>query len=430
MKKIALISLGCVKNTVDSEAILALFKKPDFEIVTNLKESDVIIINTCGFILSAKIEGINTILDTLQYGKKVVVIGCLVERYFDELKESIPEVNMWIPFKDEYTKLPSMIQSLFEDEKVKPEFDIFDRVEESSYSTYIKISEGCDNFCAFCAIPFIRGRFVSYPLEKIVNYAKKVAKRGSKEIVLIGQDPTSYGKDLKNENINLVTLLKELVKIPEIFKIRLLYLYPDGITDELLDFIKTNEKISHYFDIPIQHCSTRILHLMNRRDDKKSTEKIFNKIKKDIPDAILRTTLIVGFPGETTKEFNELLKFIKKYKFNHLGCFTYSKEEKTRAYYLPHQVRENTKVKRKEEIMKTQAKISYELNKELIGRQFKGLVSKVNENDYYVRCDYNAPDDIDGNVILKSDKRHQVGDVVNIEITHAFVYDLLAKEID
>lgn len=429
MKKIALISLGCVKNTVDSEAILALFKKPDFEIVTKLEDSDVIIINTCGFILSAKIEGIDTILDTLKYGKKVVVIGCLVQRYLDELKKSIPEVTMWVPFKDEYSLLPSKIQSLFEDEKVVDKFDIFTRVTEPSFSTYIKISEGCDNFCAFCAIPAIRGRFVSYPIEEIVNYAKKAANSGSKEIVLIGQDPTSYGKDIKDKNVNLVSLLKELDKIENISKIRLLYLYPDGITDELIDFIKTHKKMSHYFDIPIQHCSTKILKLMNRRDTKKTTEILFNKIKKEIPDAILRTTLIVGFPCETTKEFNELLTFINKYKFNHLGCFTYSKEENTKAYFLPHQVRENTKFKRKDILMKNQAKISYELNKGLIGRKFSAFVSKVNSEDYFVRCDYNAPDDIDGNIILKTDKKHNVGDIVEIEITHAFVYDLIAKEI-
>lgn len=430
MKKIALISLGCVKNTVDSEAILALFKEPDFKIVTDLKESDVIIINTCGFIYSAKVEGINTILDTLKYGKEVVVVGCLVERYYDELKESIPEVKLWVKFKDEYKFLPSMIQNLFDDEKVVSKFDIFDRVEETNtYSTYLKISEGCDNFCAFCAIPFIRGRFVSYPVEDIVNYAKRAALRGTKELVLIGQDPTSYGKDFKNQNINLVTLLKELDKIDGIIKIRLLYLYPDGITDELIEFIKTHEKMSHYFDIPIQHCSSKILKLMNRRDDKKKTCEVFNKIKKEIPDAILRTTLIVGFPGETIREFNELKDFITKYKFNHLGCFTYSREEKTKAYSLPHQVRESTKVKRKSEIMKIQAKISYELNKQLIGRTFDAIVSSVNKNDYSVRCDYNAPDDIDGNVILKTDKKHLVGDIVKIKITHAFVYDLIAEEI-
>lgn len=429
MKKIALISLGCVKNTVDSEAILALFKKPYFEIVTNLEESDVIIINTCGFILSAKVEGINVILDTLKYKKTTVVIGCLVERYYDELKKEIPEVDLYVRFKDEYKMLPSMIQELFEDEIVEPKFDIFKRVDDSKFSTYIKISEGCDNFCAFCAIPFIRGRFVSYPIEDIKKYAKEAIAKGSKELVLIGQDPTSYGKDFKDQNINLVTLLKELNTLEGDFKIRLLYLYPDGITDELIEFIKNNDRMSRYFDVPIQHCSSKILKLMNRRDNKKKTEECFDKIKNNIPDAILRTTLIAGFPGETKKEFEELKEFISKYRFNHLGCFTYSKEEKTKASYLPHQCRESTKIKRKEEIMKLQAKISYELNKELVGHRFKAMITKVNKNDYYVTCDYNAPDDIDGNVILKTDVKHEVGDTVLIEITHAYVYDLIAKEI-
>ena len=429
MKKIALISLGCVKNTVDSQAILALFKKPQFEIVTNLEESDVIIINTCGFILSAKVEGINVILDALKYKKTTVVIGCLVERYYEELKEEIPEVDLWVKFKDEYKFLPSMIQGLFKDEVVEPKFDIFTRVDDSTYSTYIKISEGCDNFCAFCAIPFIRGRFVSYPIESIKEYAKEAITKGSKELVLIGQDPTSYGKDFKDQNINLVTLLKALDELEGEFKIRLLYLYPDGITDELIDFIKTSKRMSHYFDVPIQHCSSKILKLMNRRDDKKKTEECFDKIKNNIPDAILRTTLIVGFPGETKREFEELKSFITKYRFNHLGCFTYSKEEKTKASYLPHQCRESTKIKRKDEIMKLQAKISYELNKEMIGRTFDAIVTKINKNDYSVSCDYNAPDDIDGNVILKSNNKHEVGDLVKIKITHAYVYDLIAEEI-
>ena len=292
MKKIALISLGCVKNQVDSEAILALFKGPDFKIVNNLEESDVIIINTCGFIGSAKEEGINTILDAITYDKVVVVCGCLVERYYNELKESIPEVKLWVKFKDEYKYLPSMIQELFDDEKVGTKFDIFDRITaDSNYFSYIKISEGCDNFCAFCAIPSIRGRFVSLPEDEIVSYAKKVVEQGAKEIVLIGQDPTSYGKDLKEQNINLVHLLKRLEPIEGVEKIRLLYLYPDGISDELIEFIKTHKKMSRYFDIPIQHCDDKILKLMNRRDSKKTTEDLFNKIKKEIPDAILRTTL-------------------------------------------------------------------------------------------------------------------------------------------
>ncbi|MBQ9266213.1 MAG: 30S ribosomal protein S12 methylthiotransferase RimO [Bacilli bacterium] len=430
MKKIALISLGCVKNQVDSEAILALFKEPDFKIVNNLEESDVVIINTCGFIASAKEEGIDTILSAIEYNKTLVVCGCLVERYYKELKAAIPEVKLWIKFKDEYQFLPSMIQELFEDEKVTSKFNIFDRITaDSSYFSYIKISEGCDNFCAFCAIPFIRGRFVSLPEDDIVAYANKVVKKGAKEIVLIGQDPTSYGRDLKDQNINLVHLLKRIEPIEGLEKIRMLYLYPDGITDELIDFVKTHKKMSHYFDIPIQHCSDNILKLMNRRDTKASTEEVLDKIKKEIPDTILRTTLIVGFPGETVKEFNELKRFIEKYKFNHLGVFTYSREKGTKAAILPHQVQERTKVKRKDEIMQLQARISYDLNKNMIGREFDAIVFKVNKNDYSVRCDYNAPDDIDGNVILKTEKVHKIGDSVRIKIEKAFVYDLIASEL-
>ncbi len=430
MKKIALISLGCVKNQVDSEAILTLFKEPDFKIVDDLEEADAIIINTCGFIEDAIRENINVILKAAEYKKVLVVVGCLVERFYKEIQKDIPEVDLWVKFKDEYKYLPSKIQELFPDEKVGSKFDIFDRITaDSNYFSYIKISEGCDNFCAFCAIPFIRGRFVSLPEDDIVAYANKVVKEGAKEIVLIGQDPTSYGKDLKGQNINLVHLLRRIEPIEGLEKIRMLYLYPDGITDELIDFVKTHKKMSHYFDIPIQHCSDSILKLMNRRDTKASTEEVLDKIKKEIPDAILRTTLIVGFPGETHKEFNELKEFIEKYKFNHLGVFTYSREKGTKAAILPHQVQSRTKAKRKEEIMQLQARISYELNKNMVGREFDAIVFKVNKNDYSVRCDYNAPDDIDGNVILKTDKVHKVGDSVRIKIEKAFVYDLIASEI-
>ena len=431
MKKIALISLGCVKNQVDSEAILALFKEPDFKIVDNLEDSDAIIINTCGFIEPAVREAIDTIYEAAEYNKILVVVGCFVERFYKELDDpAFPHVDLWVRFKDEYIYLPQMIQALFSGEKVAPKFDIFDRIpSESNYFSYIKISEGCDNFCSFCTIPFIRGRFVSLPEDDIVAYAKKVVAEGAKEIVLIGQDPTSYGKDLKDENINLVHLLKRIEPIEGLEKIRMLYLYPDGITDELIEFVKTHKKMSRYFDIPVQHCSDRILKLMNRRDTKASTEEVLNKIKKEIPDVILRTTLIVGFPGETLDDFNELKEFINKYKFNHLGVFTYSKEEETKSAKFPNHIPEEEKIRRKEEIMQIQARISYEQNKALVGKEFNAFIHKINNNDYSVRCDYNAPDDIDGNVILKTDKVHQVGDLVKIKIEKAFVYDLIASEL-
>ena len=429
MKKIALISLGCAKNQVDSEAILGLFKKPSFEITNDLNEADAIIINTCGFILSAKIENINTILDALKYHKKTIVVGCLVERYLDELKKEIPEVDLWIPFKDEYQKLPGLISNLFKDEERLPIFDLNERINNDKAITYLKIAEGCDKFCAYCAIPYIRGRFYSYPLSELVNYAKKVALKGIKELVLIAQDPTSYGKDFKDNKVNLVSLLKELAKIDGIESIKTLYMYPEGISDELINFIKTNEKCSHYFDIPLQHINNKILKSMNRRDDKKTILSLIDKIRKEIPDAILRTTLIVGYPGETKREFEELKKFVQEVKFNHLGVFTYSPEEGTRAYKLPHQVRESTKNKRKKEIMEIQSRISYELNKEIIGRIFKGIIIDKKENEYLISCDYNAPDDVDGKVILLKNKEHNIGDIVKVKVSKAFVYDLLVEEI-
>ena len=429
MKKIALVSLGCAKNQVDSEAILALFKEPHFEIVSSLNEADVIIINTCGFILSAKKENIDTILDCLTYKKKTIVVGCLVERYFEELKEAIPEVDLWIPFKDEYQKLPSLVSKMFGDEVTLPAFDIKERINNDKAITYLKIAEGCNKFCAYCAIPYIRGRFVSYPIEELVTYAKKVAKKGVKELVLIAQDPTSYGKDFKEKKCTLVDLLTELDKIPEIEFIKTLYLYPDGLSDELIDFIKTHPKCSHYFDIPLQHISDPLLKAMNRKDDKETIVSLIKKIKREIPDAILRTTLIVGFPGESKKEFDELKEFVNEFKFNHLGVFTYSREEGTKAYSLPHQVRESTKIKRKQEIMELQAKISYALNKEMIGRVFKALIIDEKKNEYLLSCDFNAPDDVDGKVILLKKKDHQIGDVVNVKVVNSFVYDLLVEEI-
>jgi ribosomal protein S12 methylthiotransferase len=431
MIKICLISLGCVKNTVDSEAILASLKMNGYQIVSNPNESDAIIINTCGFILSAKIEGINTILDATKYKKKLIVTGCLVERYYDELKKEIPEVSLWIRFKEEYKNLPTLINKLFNKKEggFAGDIDFSSRILSTpKYTAYLKISEGCNNFCAFCAIPFIRGRFVSYDEDMLVEYTKKIAKEGVKEIVVIGQDPTSYGKDLKDKDVNLVTLLTRLNDIEGIESIRCLYLYPEGISDDLLKLIASSPKFPHYFDVPIQHANDKILKSMNRRDTKESMLALFKKIKEYIPDAILRTTVIVGFPGETEKDVQELKDFISTVKFNHLGVFTYSKEEGTKAYNLPHQLQQKTKDKRKDEVMQLQAEISYSLNKELVGKVFKGIIIGEDKGDYLVRCVYNAPDDIDGNVFLKNTKKHKLGDEVLIKITNAFVYDLYGEE--
>ena len=363
--------------------------------------------------------------------KKIIVIGCLVERYYDELKKEIPEVDLYIKFKDEYFSLPKLLQDFFPNLRINPYFDFNNRViSTDKYTFYLKISEGCNNFCSFCSIPYIRGRFISYPIEELVNFTKEKVKEGYKEVVVIGQDPTSYGKDLKDKNINLVRLLKELNEIEGLEFIRCLYLYPDGISDELIELFKTSNKFPHYFDIPIQHASNKILKLMNRKDKKEDLIELFTKIKKEIPDAILRTTLITGFPGETLKNFNELKEFISKIKFHHLGVFTYSREEGTVAFKLPHQVRESTKIKRRNEIMSLQADISYQLNQSLINKEYKAIIIGIKNNSYLVRCDFNAPDDIDGEVLIEKKNKHNIGDIVKIKITDALVYDLKGIEID
>jgi len=428
MKKILLVSLGCAKNSVDSEAILKIFLKAGFLETSNPDEADLILINTCGFIESAKAENIDTILSFINYPAKKVVTGCLVERYYDELKEAIPEVDLWIKFSDEYKYLPRLVNKLFDDKLELDEFDIYDRNENVNDGVlYLKVSEGCNKFCAFCAIPYIRGRFVSYEEDKLIEFVKNSAKSHYfYEVDVIGQDPTSYGLDLKN-GTSLITLLKKLEALEEVKKIRLLYLYPSGISDELIATIKNSKKIMHYFDIPIQHVSTKILKLMNRRDTKESTIGVLNKIREEIPDAVFRTTLIVGFPGETYREFNSLYNFVEKFRFNNLGVFTYSPEEGTKAYNLQNQVRESTKIKRKEALLNLQKGISYNLNKDLIGKVFECYVIKKNIKNYEVRLYLNAPDDIDGKVYMVSDIELKPGDIKKIRITNAFVYDLYGE---
>lgn len=429
MYNVGLISLGCVKNTVDSEALLAMFKQEDLNITTDLNACDLIMINTCGFILDAKIEAINVILKALQYKKKTIVLGCLVERYEKELKTEFPEVNAFVSF-DEYAKLPEIIDKVMNNQIIEKDFNIFNRVLSTpTYMAYLKISEGCDNFCAFCAIPFIRGKFHSFKMEELINYAKNLAKTGVKELVVISQDTVSYGKDLKDGS-NLYKLLSELEKIEELEFIRVLYTYPQGINDDLLRLIANSKKITHYFDIPLQHCNNRILKSMNRHDTKETILNLYKRIKTIVPDATLRTTLIAGFPGETNEEFQELLDFVKEIRFNHVGVFTFSKEDGTKAALLKDQISDEIKTKRKEDLMNEQKHISYELNKTLIGKTYKAIVTKVlPNNEYELRASFNSPDDIDGSLILQNSKVHEEGEMINIKITHAFVYDLLCEEI-
>ena len=429
MKKIALISLGCEKNLVDSENILGLLLKNHYEIVNNKEEADILIINTCGFIESSKKESIDTILDNINKKQKVVVTGCLVNRYADELKKAIPEVDLWIPIR-EYKRFNALLATL-DNELTNYEGlnDSYRLVSTGSYSAYLKIGDGCSNCCTYCAIPLIRGPYASRPFDSIVEEAKKLAKEGYKELIVLEQDTTRYGLDLK-EKKTIVDLLKELLKINGLEYIRLLYLYPDEITDELIELIANEERLTPYFDIPIQHSEDKILKAMNRRGDKEYLRKLFTKIRNRIPNAILRTTIMVGFPGETKEDFDNLLDFIKKIKFDHLGAFKYSKEEGTKSYNFPHQVRESTKQKRLETLMELQQGISYNLNKRHIGEVMTGLVVGKENDSYLLRSYYNAPDDIDGKIIFNSGRPLKEGEKVKVLIKESYVYDLYGTLVE
>lgn len=431
MIKVGLISLGCSKNLVDSEMILGALANSKFEIVNTIEDSDVIIVNTCGFIESAKEESISNILDVVKYGKKVVVTGCLVERYLNELKESIPEVNLWIPIRD-YAHFSEKIESLFEEKMEVDDLNPFVRMLSTpSFMAYLRISEGCNNCCAYCAIPLIRGHFRSRPFDDVVEEAKLLAKNGIKEVVLISQDTTRYGSDFK-EPMSIVDLLKELLKIKDLISFRLLYLYPDEITDELIDLIKENPRIAPYFDIPFQHSSDSVLKGMLRRGTGESYQALIDKIRSKIPHAILRTTYIVGFPGETDEDFVNLVAFTKKNKFDHMGAFPYSREDGTKAYDYKDQVPEALKKARLGKIMEVQKKISYQNNKARIGEVMEGIVVEYNATNkvYGLRSYWNAPDDIDGKISFVSNKEHKIGDVVKVKITNAYIYDLFGEVVE
>ena len=429
MKKIGIISLGCAKNRVDSENILGLLKNDNYVIVNTVEDSDIVVINTCGFIESSKRESIQTILDVASTGKKIIATGCLVERYLDELKESLPEVSAFIPIRN-YDKFNEILSSV--DNNITPSGGVDDKyriVSTGNITAYLKIGEGCDNCCSYCAIPLIRGHFVSRKMEDIILEANNLANQGYKELIVLEQDTTKYGIDLHHGE-NIVILLKELLKIQKLDYIRLLYLYPDEITDELIDLIAKEKRLTPYFDIPIQHSEDKILKAMNRRGNKKYLRELFKKIRDKVPNAILRTTVMVGFPGETEEDFTNLKDFIQEIGFDHLGCFSYSREEGTKSYDMPNQIDEETKKKRLDEIMKIQQKISYHKNKSHINEIMEGLIVGKDKDYYLFRSYYNAPDDVDGKIYVKSDKPLNMGEKVKVLITSAFVYDLEGKIVD
>lgn len=428
--KLGLISLGCAKNLIDSELFLGVAKKYDLELTNNLKRADIIVINTCGFIESAKKEAIDTILDITENkkGKIVIAMGCLVERYLNDLKKSIPEVDFYFPIKD-YEHIDKLFQKLTSKNETY-KMDYQNRVISTlPHSAYLRISEGCNNRCNYCAIPLIRGPFKSRDFDSLLNEAKKLVESGVKEITLIGQDTTRYGTDLNTKKY-LPDLLHEISLINGVKIVRVLYLYPDEITDELIEEIKINDKIAKYFDIPIQHASNKILTNMNRRGNKDFLNDLILKIRNNIDNVIIRTTLIVGFPTENEDDFEELFDFIKKQRFNHLGVFTYSDEEDTKGYEMYPKVSQDIMNYRYNILMTEQNKISNEINNEFIGKIYDAIVDEYDElnQTYKVRNYAYAPDDVDGYIYVYSPKNNKIkiGDIIRIKIVDATAYDLYA----
>ena len=427
MLKVGLVSLGCAKNLVDSENILGLLKHDGYTITNTIEDSDIIIVNTCGFIDSSKKESIETIFEMLSYNKKVVVTGCLAQRYEEELKKEIPEAY-FIPIHD-YDKFNKLFREVDKELTADGGLDDYYRViSTGKYSAYLKIGEGCDNCCTYCAIPLIRGHFVSRPYDEIIEEANKLAESGIKEVIVLEQDTTKYGIDLKDGN-NTVSLLKGLLEIKTLDYIRLLYLYPDEITDELIDLIAQEKRLTPYFDIPIQHSEDHILKDMNRRGNKEFLRNLFNKIKSKVPNAILRTTVMVGFPGETEADIDNLIEFVKEIGFDHLGAFTYSREEGTKSFNFPNQIDEQTKKARLDRLMRAQQGVSYKRNKTHIGEIMEGLVVGKEKGQYLLRSYWNAPDDVDGKIFFDSDETLNEGDIVKVKINEAFVYDLLGEQV-
>ena len=429
--KVGFVSLGCAKNLVDSENIIGLFDDPFFEYEYDLKKCDAIVINTCGFILSAKEEAINTILEIAEYKqknlKKLIVTGCFVQRYFEECLEEFPEVDLFVKVED-YHKMPEMLSQLF-DHKFTNSYGRNRKLANNSYTAYLKISDGCDNRCTYCAIPLIRGNCHSYPIEDLVEQAKQLRQDGVKELNLVAQDSTYYGHDLYG-HFALKELIHELDKI-DFEWIRILYMYPDEIEEDLLSEMSKCKRVLPYFDIPVQYGDDRILKLMNRRGSVQLIKDKIELIRKYFPEAIIRTTLIVGFPHESEESFNNTLDMVKEIRFDSLGAFTYSPEEDTVAYNMDEQVDEDLKNERYEILMETQQKIVNEKAESRIGNTYKVLIERYESLfDRYIGRSYmSAPDGIDGIIYIKSENELKIGDFYIIEITGYKNYDLIGRVI-
>ena len=454
---VGFISLGCSKNLIDTETIISKFKNNKYTIVNDEKKSDIIVINTCGFIDSAKEEAINTILEMAEYKKErckyLIVMGCLVQRYYEELKKAIPEVDLFIKL-DEYNDFWFKVENLVEKgivEKSKtttktkiteiPKMPMFSEEEflDRTITTgenyaYLKIGEGCSNKCTYCAIPYIRGPFVSRKIEELIEEANMLANKGIKELIVIAQDTTKYGVDIYGKS-KLAELLTKLSEIDGIKWIRFLYSYPEGITDELIDVVEKNKKIAKYFDIPIQHISDDILKKMNRKTNKKQIVGLLKKIRNKIPNCTLRTSLIVGFPGETKEQYEELEEFIKIARFDKLGAFQYSKEDGTPAAKLPNQIHGNTKKARYNKIMKIQQEISRKKLEKKLNKEYEVLIEDISfDGKYYIGRTMQDVPEIDGLVYIKNNSENSKESKLNkfekCKIIGISDYDLIGEFIN
>ncbi|HJD28800.1 MAG TPA: 30S ribosomal protein S12 methylthiotransferase RimO [Candidatus Blautia avicola] len=439
MRKVLFISLGCDKNLADSEEMLGTLVENGYEITNDESEAEAIVINTCAFIHDAKEESVNSILEMAQYKetgklKALLVTGCLAQRYQKEIIKEIPEVDAVLG-TGSWDELIQALDKAFEGEKYL-DFQSIDRVPQAEgkrvittggYYDYLKIAEGCDKCCTYCIIPKLRGKYRSIPMEKLVAQAEYLASQGVRELIVVAQETTVYGKDLYGEK-SLHILLRKLCRIPGIQWIRILYCYPEEIYPELIQTMKEERKICHYLDLPIQHCNDRILKRMGRRTTKAELIQIVETLRKEIPDIILRTTLITGFPGETQKEHEELMEFIDTMEFDRLGVFTYSAEEDTPAAKMPDQIEEEEKQRRQAELMELQQEISIDKGNARIGSEVEVMVEgKVADENAYVARTYGDAPGVDGYLFINTDTQLMSGDFAMVHVTGALEYDLIGE---
>lgn len=446
--KIGVVSLGCPKNLVDSETMLGLIHEENYEITNDPSEAEIIIVNTCGFIESAKEESINTILQMAEYKKSgsckyIIVTGCLSQRYAEELFNELPEADA-IAGVEVYDEIGSIIKRVMNSERFimlersKP--DVIYTSKETflprilttpSYTAYLKIAEGCDNCCSYCAIPKIRGPYRSKPMEQVLKEAKALADNGVKELIVVAQDTTRYGEDLPGGKLLLADLLKELNKIESLKWIRVMYCYPNNFTDELIETFASLDKVCKYVDLPLQHASNRLLDSMNRYDTREEVETLLAKLRKRIPGIVIRTTFIVGFPGETDADFEELKEFVEQQRFENAGVFAYSQEEGTVAGAMPNQIPDEIKQERYHELMALQAQISEEIHKDTEGQTLEVLVEGIEEDGsglHYGRSYREAPD-IDGLVFIENPGDIEPGCFVKVNILQGFTYESVGERI-